>query len=104
MNLFLYRLIPPRPQTFAFDMTDEERLAMMKHVQYWTEQAKANKVLVFGPVADPEGTFGVAVLALDDADDPETLCKHDPTIEANLGFTYKLHPMPKFGIAAGFAL
>ncbi len=52
-------------------MTDDERAAMVKHVQYWTEQARENKVLVFGPVADPEGAFGIAILSLEEAGDAE---------------------------------
>ena len=99
MTLYLYRLIPPRPTTFVSDMTPTEATIMHAHVRYWQEQAAKRKVLVFGPVADPEGLFGIAVLAAEVGEDIGRLCKADPAIASAAGFTYKLHLMPQAVVA-----
>jgi hypothetical protein len=95
MTLSLYRLIPSRP-TFASDMTLEEAKVMHEHGLYWGQLAASGKVLVVGPVADPEGTFGIAIIVGEDGEDLNPLCQADPAIKSGLGFSYKLHLMPKF--------
>ena len=95
ITLSLYRLIPPRP-TFALDMTPEEAKVMDEHALYWRQFAASGKVLVVGPVADPEGTFGIAIIVGKEGEDLDPLCKADPAIKSGLGFSYKLHLMPKF--------
>ncbi len=57
---FFVRTNNPRP-TFHLDMTPEERDTMNKHIAYWTEEAKAGNALVFGPVADPKGVYGILI-------------------------------------------
>jgi uncharacterized protein YciI len=96
MNLFLYRLIPPRARTFASDMTADEGRIMKQHILYWQEQAASGRVLVFGPVADPDAAFGIAVLVAEDGEDVAPLCLEDPAIKLECGFHYKLHPLPRY--------
>ena len=100
MTLFLYRLFPPRPKTFASDMTAEELNVMREHARYWHGHAVTGKTLVFGPVADPEGIFGLAVIVAEDGEDIGPLCKNDPAIKSGLGFTYSLHLMPQYGLSS----
>ena len=57
-TLYLFRLIPPRAD-FAQTMTDAEQQAMAKHMAYWQELLAAGRVVVYGPVADPEGVWVV---------------------------------------------
>ena len=95
MTLSLYRLISPRP-TFPSDMTPDEAQVMHEHALYWRQFAANGKVLVVGPVADPEGTFGIAIIVGEEDEDLDPLCKADPAIKSGLGFSYKLHRMPKF--------
>jgi len=95
MTLSLYRLISPRP-TFPSDMTPDEAQVMQEHAVYWRQFAANGKVLVVGPVADPEGTFGIAIIVGEEGEDLDPLCKADPAIKSGLGFSYKLHLMPKF--------
>jgi hypothetical protein len=104
MTLFLYRLFTPRPMTFASDMTTAEANAMREHVGYWHGHAATGKALVFGPVADPEGMFGLAVIVAEDGEDIEPLCKDDPAIKSGLGFSYKLHLMPQYGLSSRVSL
>ena len=60
-TLFLFRLIPPRAD-FAQTMTPAEQDAMASHQDYWQQLLRDGKVVVYGPVADPEGVWGMGVL------------------------------------------
>jgi len=76
-------------------MTPDEAKVMREHGGYWRQHVDAGKVLVVGPVADPEGAFGIAVIIAEEGEDVDVLCKDDPAIKSGLGFRYKLHVMPK---------
>ena len=89
MAHFVYRLIPPRP-TFAFDMTETEAELMGKHAAYWREQMDRGRVVVFGPVMDPAGVWGLGVLDTADEDEARSLVLADPVIDAGVG-TYEIH-------------
>jgi uncharacterized protein YciI len=86
---FALHLLPPRP-TFAQDMSPEERSIMQRHVAYWTDLMDKGKVLVFGPVIDPNGVYGLGVIAVDHEDEVEELTSHDPAIAIN---RYEIFPM-----------
>ena len=60
-KLFLFRLLPPRAD-FAQTMTPEEQDAMARHAAYWRGLLDAGRVVVYGPVADPEGVWGLGVV------------------------------------------
>ncbi len=77
-------------RTFHLDMTPQERETMTKHVAYWTERAKEGISVVFGPVADPEGFFGVGIYKVDDEDHMHRLLEQDP---ANGLLTFEVLPM-----------
>ncbi len=95
---FFYKLIPPRP-TFAHDMTDTERGLMMAHVQYFHQHFVEKRVLIYGPVLAVQGSFGMAVLAVQDEAEARTIAENDPTILAKL-HTYEIYPM-RIGGAQG---
>lgn len=92
MRYFLFKLIPPRP-TFARDMTDTEAKLMQEHVAYWKELMERGLVIVFGPVADPKGTYGIAILEAGEKVDIKALGLNDPTMKANAGFQFEVYPM-----------
>ena len=94
MKYFLYKLIPPRP-TFAQDMTDAEAKLMQQHAAYWKSLMDRGLVIVFGPVSDPKGVYGVAVLELEEEADANALGGNDPTIKANVGFNFEVYPMDR---------
>ena len=100
MNLYLYRLIPPRPTTFASTMTPQEAAVLREHVEYWGKRAAEGRVLVFGPVADPDGAFGIAVIVAEEGVDPSCVYEKDPAITANSGFSFKIHLMPRFALGS----
>ncbi|HET9818968.1 MAG TPA: YciI family protein [Rhodanobacteraceae bacterium] len=94
MKFFLYKLVPPRPNFIADISADETRL-MHEHGLYWRELMGQGMVVAFGPVADPKGGYGIAILRLGDGVDPQPLAAGDPAIEAGAGFTFEVHPMPQ---------
>jgi uncharacterized protein YciI len=84
MTTFVLRLIGPRP-TFAFDMSEEERDVMARHAAHWQPYVESGQMVVFGPVADGTGSWGLAVV---DADDESELRAHagaDPVVVAGIG-------------------
>ena len=93
MAVFLYRLFPPRP-TFPADITPAEGAAMQQHFGYWGERMAEEKVLVVGPVFDPDGAYGIAVLNVGSREEASAICAADPVLLADLGFTSKVCEMP----------
>jgi uncharacterized protein YciI len=91
---FLLKLIPPRT-TFADDMTPEEGKLMQQHADYWAEQFKNGAVLIIGPVLDPKGAWGMAVLETTTEGEARTLAMNDPSVKAGLN-KFELSPMRVF--------
>ncbi|WP_192725510.1 MULTISPECIES: YciI family protein [unclassified Mycobacterium] len=83
MTLFLFRLIPPRAD-FAQTMTAEEQKAMAEHMSYWEQLMADDKVLVYGPVADPEGVWGMGVLRVADRAEVLEIGERDPSVSAGV--------------------
>lgn len=88
---FAYKLIPPRPD-FATTRTADEDAIMADHIAYWTEHLNRGTAVAFGPVADPSGDYGLAVIGATPAQ-AQTLADNDPAIQSRL-CRYELHPMP----------
>jgi len=70
-------LTPPRI-TFVDDMTDEERSIMNQHVIYWRGLLDKGIAIVFGPVMDPKGPFGMAVVEVGNAEQLNEIVAGDP--------------------------
>jgi hypothetical protein len=92
--VFLYRLNPPRP-AFPADMTPAEGAAMQQHFAYWRERIAEGTALLVGPVMDPDGNHGIAILDVEDRAAASAICAADPILSGGLGFTCKLCDMPK---------
>jgi len=88
----LCRLIPPRP-TFAHDMTDAEAKIMQAHAAYWQELAERGTAVVFGPVADPNGVWGLGIVQVEDETDLQALTSNDPAVTSGIGTRYEILPM-----------
>jgi uncharacterized protein len=93
MPHFLYKLVPPRP-TFPGDMTEAEGAIMQEHFGYWSRLVGERRVVIYGPVMDPKGSYGIAVVEVDDDADARQIAENDPAIMSNAGFGFELHPMP----------
>jgi uncharacterized protein YciI len=94
MKHFFYRLNSPRP-SFPADITPSEIALMRSHVAYWSSQMAEGRVLAFGPVDDPRGSYGIGIIQLQDDVDPQMLGDNDPAIEAHVGFSFEIHSMPR---------
>jgi uncharacterized protein YciI len=92
MNYYVYRLIPPRP-TFDRDMSDGESEIMEQHFSYWQGVLDRGKVVVYGPVSDPAGTWGLAVIEAETDDDARALGVDDPAVKSGMA-TFEIYPMP----------
>jgi uncharacterized protein YciI len=84
MPHFFLRLNGPRP-TFPADITDAERAVMSEHGVYWRGLTDQGKSIVFGPVLDPRGVFGMAVVEVANEAEARALADGDPTTRAKLG-------------------
>jgi len=82
-GLFLFRLIPPRAD-FAQTMTAEEQQAMADHMEYWQQLLQDGRVVVYGPVADPEGVWGLGVLRARDRGEVLEIGERDPSVVAGI--------------------
>ena len=72
MATFVLRLKAPRP-TFAQDMSDEEREIMGRHAAHWQPFVESGQMVVFGPILDDTGSWGIAVVEADDEDEVREL-------------------------------
>lgn len=79
MDTFVFRLKAPRP-TFALDMTDEERAVMGRHAAYWQPLVDEGRMVVFGPVLDETGSWGLGVVEADDEDQLRAFASGDPVV------------------------
>lgn len=93
MEHFFLKLISPR-STFPADMTESEGAIMQEHFSYWAELITKRKVVAYGPVMDPKGAYGVAVLEVENKAEAENTVKNDPAIKAKIGFRAEIHDMP----------
>jgi uncharacterized protein len=81
MSTFVFRLQAPRP-SFALDMTDEEREIMSQHAAYWRPLITSGRMIVFGPVLDGTGSWGLGVVEAeeDDEDELRDFAAGDPAV------------------------
>jgi uncharacterized protein YciI len=86
---FAVRLNPSRPD-FAQTMTDEEKSIMQQHAAYWRKFMNEGKVIVFGPVLDPNAVYGLGVLSVDDEQEVNDFIASDPANRIN---SYEYYPM-----------
>lgn len=90
MHVFV-RTNNPRP-TFHLDMTPEERGRMERHVAYWSEKAEEGIAVLFGPVLDPEGVYGIGVYRVDDLAHMRRMIDGDPALGL---LQYEVFEMPR---------
>ncbi len=79
MATFVFRLLAPRPD-FALSMSDEEREIMGRHAAHWQPFLDSGQMVVFGPVMDSTGSWGLAVIEADDEDELRTFAADDPAV------------------------
>jgi uncharacterized protein len=86
---FFLKLNPPR-QSFITDMSEEERGIMQRHIAYWAPYVNDGTVIVLGPVMDPKGGYGIAVVSIESEDQLTQIIADDPANGLN---SYEVYPM-----------
>jgi uncharacterized protein YciI len=92
MSFFFCRLNPPRPD-FAKTMSDAERALMGTHAAYLRGEQEKGRVVLFGPVGDPKGAWGLGILECTDDAEARTITNNDPTVKSGQGFSYDVFPI-----------
>lgn len=90
---FVYKLIAPRP-TFPHDMTEAEATVMQEHAAYWSGLVGQGTAVAFGPVFDPAGVWGLAVVEAADEAEVRTIGEGDPAVSSGTA-TFDVFAMPK---------
>jgi len=66
--------------TFALDMTEDEREIMRQHAAHWQPWIVSGRMVLFGPVLDGSGSWGLGVLEADDEDEVRAFVASDPAV------------------------
>ena len=66
---------------------------MQEHLTYWKELTDRNFVVIFGPVANPNGIYALAIVEADDEAVVYGFGINDPAMKADLGFRFEVFPM-----------
>lgn len=90
--MFFMIKYPPARSSFPGDATAEEKEIMGRHVEYWTNLMNQGHCLVFGPVMDPNGFYGLGVVQVDDVEQVREFIQKDPAVAAGL-MNVEYHPM-----------
>jgi uncharacterized protein YciI len=84
VTTFVFRLMPSRP-TSALDMTEDEREIMGRHAAHWQPFVESGRMVVFGPVLDGTGSWGLGVIDADDEDELRAIAAADPAVTTGTG-------------------
>ena len=98
MPHYLVKLLPPRA-SFLEDMSAEEVNIMRAHSDYWLPHVSAGLVIAMGPVADPQGGWGVMIANSPSLSWLEKAEADDPAIRSGLGFRFENYLMPAIRVA-----
>jgi uncharacterized protein len=84
MTTFVFRLKASRP-TFALDMSDGEREIMARHAAHWRPWIDSGQMVIFGPVLDAGGSWGLGVVEADDEEALLAFAADDPVVTTGTG-------------------
>ena len=84
MDTFIIRLKAPRP-TFALDISEEERAIMARHAAHWQPWVDSGQMVVFGPVLDSSGSWGLAVVEAENEEALRAFAADDPVVTTGTG-------------------
>jgi uncharacterized protein YciI len=80
---WVFRLIPPRP-TFDEDITEAEGEIMQAHAEYWADIAQRGALVVYGPVRDATGAWGLGVIESQDEEEVGKMVLGDPAVTSGM--------------------
>jgi uncharacterized protein len=61
-------------------MSDDEREIMGRHAAYWQKYIDSGRMVVFGPVLDDTGSWGLGVIEAEDEDELRAFAAGDPVV------------------------
>jgi uncharacterized protein YciI len=61
-------------------MTDDEREIMGRHAAHWQPLIDSGAMVVFGPVVDGTGSWGLGVVEAEDEDELRAFADQDPVV------------------------
>ena len=61
-------------------MTDDEREIMGRHAVHWQPLIDSGQMVVFGPVLDETGSWGLGVVEADNEDELREFANKDPVV------------------------
>jgi len=76
-------------------MTEMEAKLMQDHGAYWRDLAGRGIGVLFGPVSDPKGGWGLAVVETKDEAEARAIGVNDPAITSGMGFQFEVYAMPQ---------
>jgi len=82
--------LKPARADFMQTMTDQERNIMTQHVAYWKEYLDKGIMLIYGPVMDPAGGYGLGIMEVESEVELKSLISRDPAATIN---RYEYFPM-----------
>ena len=80
---FVFRLVPSRP-TFALDLSEDEREIMGRHAAHWQPLIDSGQMVVFGPMLDQTGSWGLGLVEARDEAELRALAASDPAVAAGI--------------------
>jgi len=92
VSTYAYKFVSHKPD-LPVSMTEHEATVMHEHVAYWKTLLEKGTAVAFGPVLDPAGAWGIAIVDADSADEVAAIRAGDPVIREDLG-TIEFYPMP----------
>ena len=92
MQHFVVKLRASR-EGFMHSMSPQEMTVMQAHAAYWAGLLEQGSAIVFGPVDDPAGSYGLGVVAVEDEAVLEAIRVADPAISSGIGLRYEVAPM-----------
>jgi uncharacterized protein YciI len=84
VTTFVFRLKAPRA-TFALDMSDDECEIMVRHAEYWRPWFESGQMVIFGPVLDSRGSWGLGVVEGYDEEALRAFAAEDPVVTTGTG-------------------
>ena len=66
---------------------------MQEHFLYWKGRQDQGEVIVFGPVLDEKGPYGMGIVSAADEAGARAFAAGDPAMKADVGFTCEIYPM-----------
>lgn len=66
-------------------MSDEEREIMGRHAAYWQPLIDSGQMVVFGPVLDDTGSWGLGVVEAEDENELRAFAAGDPVVTTGTG-------------------